>query len=90
MLKLRYQAKFKRDYKKISKRGCDVKFLKQVLELLCHEQTLPPKYRDHELIGIYKGYRECHINPDWLLIYRIDSDILTLSLIRTGTHSDLF
>ena len=90
MLKIRYSSKFKKDFKTIVKRGYDVKRLEKVLELLCKEQTLPQKYHDHALTGNYKDHRECHITPNWLLIYKIEKDIFTLSLTRTGTHSDLF
>ena len=72
------------------KRGYNPKHLETVLDILCTEQTLPPKYRDHSLSGNYEGHRECHITPDWLLIYKIEQNILTLTLTRTGTHSDLF
>ena len=68
----------------------DLSKLQKVIEILAEEKTLPAKYKDHSLTGIYQDFRECHILPDWLLIYRIDKDILTLVLSRTGTHSDLF
>ncbi len=90
MLDIRYSAKFKKDYKMILKRGYNPALLQEVLELLCAETALPPKYRDHALSGNYQGHRECHITPDWLLIYKIEHHILTLSLTRTGSHSDLF
>ncbi len=64
--------------------------MEAVLDLLCERQQLPPKYRNHTLTGNYEGHRECHITPDWLLIYKIEDDELLLSLTRTGTHSDLF
>lgn len=60
------------------------------MQILANGETLPPKYKDHELKGNYQGHRECHIEPDWLLIYKIENDILILTLTRTGTHSDLF
>lgn len=63
--------------------------LETVVELLLDGQTLPEKYRDHQLTGNWKGYRECHIEPDWLLVYKIYESKLILSLVRTGTHSDL-
>jgi mRNA interferase YafQ len=90
MLKVRYSAKFKKDFKMIQKQGNDVKLLQEIIVLLCAEKQLPPKNKDHFLSGDYAGYRECHITPDWLLIYKIEKDILTLSLTRTGSHSDLF
>lgn len=90
MLDVRYSAKFKKDYKAIIKRGYNPQLLEDVLTILCNEQPLPPKYKEHSLSGNYEGHRECHITPDWLLIYKIDKKILTLILTRTGTHSDLF
>ena len=90
MLKIRYSAKFKKDFKSIIKRGYDSKQLEETLNILCAGKPLPPKYRDHTLTGNYAGHRECHINPDWLLIYKIEHEILTLTLTRTGSHSDLF
>ena len=90
MLKIEYHNKFKKDYKQIIKRGYNVKDFETVVTLLANEKQLPEKYRDHELKGNYVGFRECHIAPDWLLIYRIDKNILTLTLVRTGTNSDLF
>ena len=90
MLKIRYSARFKRDYKVIVKRGYDVKLLEHLLRLLVNEQPLPPQYLNHPLSGNYAGHRECHISSDWLLIYKVENEILTLSLTRTGTHSDLY
>ena len=72
------------------KRGCKQEDFRKVIDILVANEPLPDKYHDHNLSGNYKGFRECHINPDWLLIYRTDNDVLTLTLIRTGTHSDLF
>lgn len=83
-------TQFKRDYKLAVKRGCDMSCLKEVVQLLADGVTLPPEYRDHSLGGNYTGYRECHIKPDWLLVYKITEEILILTLYRTGTHSDLF
>lgn len=90
MLDIRYSAKFKKDYKMLIRRGYNPLLLQDALEILCSEQPLPPKFKDHALTGNYEGHRECHITPDWLLIYKIEQKILTLSLTRTGTHSDLF
>jgi len=90
MLTINYSTRFKKDYKLVKKRGYDTSLLEEVLEILCAEQLLPQKYRDHALTGNYDGHRECHITPDWLLIYKIENDMLLLSLTRTGTHSDLF
>jgi len=90
MLKIRYSTRFKKDYKAIVKRGYDVLLLKKVINLLVQEKVLPQQNLDHPLLGDYARHRECHITPDWLLIYKIEKDIMTLSLTRTGTHSDLF
>ena len=90
MLKIRYSSQFKKDYKVAVKRGYNVKLLEDVLQFLVEEKPLPPKFLDHPLAGSYSGHRECHITPDWLLIYKIELVILTLSLTRIGTHSDLF
>ena len=90
MLKVRYSAKFKKDFKAIVKRGYDISLFEEVLVLLREGKTLPEKYCDHSLKGEYMGHRECHISPDWLLIYKVENDMITLSLTRTGTHSDLF
>ena len=90
MLRIRYSSKFKKDYKSIIKRGYNVKLLEEVLEYLCTENPLPEKYKDHLLVGNWGDHRECHILPDWLLIYKVEKDTLTLTLTRTGSHSDLF
>ena len=83
-------AQFKRDFKLAEKQGLDMTELAKVITILANGDKLPDKYRDHELQGNYKDYRECHIEPDWLLIYKISSNILVLSLVRTGSHSRLF
>ncbi len=90
MLTIRYQASFRKDYKKLVKRGYDTRLLAEVIGLLAAEKPLPEKYCDHSLRGRYAGFRECHIAPDWLLIYQIDGEELLLYLTRTGSHSDLF
>lgn len=92
MLKPEFTGRFKKDYKLALNRGFDADKLAAVVELLCREQTLPAVYRDHALTNSrnYKGMRECHIQPDWLLVYKIVQEKLILKLIRTGTHSDLF
>jgi len=90
MLKVRYSTKFKKDYKVIYKRGYDIKLFQEVVSMLCEEMQLPIKYKDHTLIGNWAEYRECHITADWLLVYKVESDILVLTLTRTGSHSDLF
>ena len=83
-------SRFKKDYKLVKKRGYNMDLLKEVIGMLANGETLPEKYRDHSLGGEYTGSRECHIESDWLLIYRIEKDLLVLGLTRTGTHSDLF
>ena len=74
----------------MKKRGCPMDELRRVIVLLMETGVLPVKYKPHKLTGNHKGQWECHIKPDWLLIYKIDKDVLILKLIRTGTHSDLF
>ena len=83
-------TQFKKDYKLAKKQGLRLGDLAGVISMLANGETLPEKYRDHELKGKYKGHRECHITPDWLLIYKIAEDVLILSLVRTGSHSKLF
>ena len=90
MLDIQYEKSFKKDYKRMLKRGCNPQNLQDVLSFLVNQQPLPEKYRDHNLSGNYAGYRECHIELDWLLIYKIFNDKLVLVLTRTGSHSDLF
>lgn len=83
-------SRFKRDFKNAKRRGYDISILKEVVDILAKGAELPEKYRDHSLSGEYANCRECHIQPDWLLIYRIERDMLILGLIRTGSHNDLF
>lgn len=90
MLELEYTTKFKKDYKRVKKQGRDLGVLVRTLEALQRCELLPPEMRDHELVGNYKGHRECHLSPDWLLIYRVDGVRLTLTATRTGSHSELF
>ncbi len=90
MYKLRPTAKFQKDLKRMQKRGYDLSLLADILKLLANGETLPAKNKDHNLSGNFTGCRECHIAPDWLLIYEISNDELILYLTRTGTHSDLF
>ncbi len=90
MLKIRRTTQFKKDYKKIIKQGLDENAFIVVLKLLCGETPLPQKYKDHPLQGNYKGYRDCHIEPDWVLIYKIEKEVSLITLQRTGSHSDLF
>ena len=84
------QSRFKKDVKLAEKRGKNIQKLKDILLELLNGNELDQKYKDHQLIGNYSNTRECHIEPDWLLIYRIDAEERILHLIRTGSHSDLF
>lgn len=90
MLEVFYSNQFKKDYKKAVKRHNDVEELFKVIELLKNQQPLPLEKRDHALTGDYSGYRECHVHPDFLLVYKVVDSQLQLYLYRTGTHSDLF
>ena len=90
MLSPQETTRFRRDLRRMRRRGKDVQKLQAVVRLLVHEQPLAPRYRDHPLVGDWLGYRDCHIEPDWLLIYKIDREKATLTLARTGTHSELF
>ena len=92
MLKLEFSSQFKRDYKLALKRGCNPAKLEEVVGILQAEKPLPEKYHDHDLTNSrnYKDMRECYIEPDWLLVYKVYRGTLILKLIRTGSHSDLF
>lgn len=90
MYKLRPTTKFQKDLKRAQNRGYDLSLLTEILKKLVNGEILPEKNRDHPLTGNYTGCRECHVAPDWLLIYEISHDELILYLTRTGTHSDLF
>ena len=90
MLELVTTGQFRKDYKRVKKRGYDMRLLEEVIDILLSEKPLEERYRDHGLAGNYVGFRECHILPDWLLIYAVDKKQLILTASRTGTHSDLF
>lgn len=90
MLTIKYHTMFKKDFKRIKKRGYDISRLEKIVELLANEVPLPEQFKDHNLSGNYNSFRECHIAPDWLLIYQVNNNELVLVLSRTGTHSDLF
>ena len=90
MLTIKYQTAFKKDYKRIKKRGYDIRLLEKVVDMLAAGKSLPAEYKDHSLSGDFSGCRECHISPDWLLVYEIIEKELLLYLMRTGTHSDIF
>lgn len=83
-------TKFQKDLKRIAKRGYNLSLIVNVIKILASGEGLPAKYKDHNLSGNYAGYKECHITPDWLLIYTLSENDLILYLTRTGTHSDLF
>ena len=85
-----FSNQFKRDLKLVRKQGKDESKLREVVAMLANGEPLPPKYKDHQLTGNYGACRECHIQPDWLLIYQIIEDDLILFLTRTGSHSELF
>ena len=89
-LEISLTSAFKRDYKLMKKKGMDISLLTEVITMLASGEPLPARYRDHERIGRWVGFRECHIQPNWLLVYRIENNLLVLTLSRTGTHSDLF
>lgn len=89
-LEVVWTTQFKKDYKRAKARKKNIEKLKFVVNQLAEEKELAPKYRDHSLVGKWISFRECHIEPDWLLVYRIENDTLVLTLARTGTHSDIF
>ena len=90
MYKVKFTTAFKKSYKLMKKRGLDLTLLENIVEELRQGNPLDEKYKDHLLKGEFVGFHECHIKPDWLLIYLIEDDILTLTLVNTGSHSDLF
>ena len=90
MYTIKDTTQFKKSYQLMVKRGLDISLLDRVIAKLKDGKELDPKYKDHALTGIYKGFRECHIKPDWLLIYFIENGTLTLTVVNTGSHSDLF
>ncbi|MDR1671257.1 MAG: type II toxin-antitoxin system YafQ family toxin [Alistipes sp.] len=90
MLEIDFTRLYLKDLKRIVRRNLPRHELDEVVGMLAEEQTLSPKFKDHALKGNWTGYRECHIRPDWLLVYRVERRVLTLVLVRTGTHSDIF
>ena len=90
MYNIRPTSKFQKDLKRAKRRGYDIALLTSIIKMLAAGEPLPAKNKDHDLSGDYVGCRECHITPDWLLIYEVDREDLILYLTRTGTHSDLF
>ncbi len=87
---VKYTSAFRKSYKLMKKRGLDISLLDNVIEQLSQGKVLAEQYRDHILKGEYAGFHECHIQPDWLLIYLVEKDILVLTMVNTGTHADLF
>lgn len=87
---IRNTTQFKKDYKLAKRRGMNITLLKDIVTKLANGEPLDARHKDHPLSGDWIGHRECHIQPDWLLVYRIENDILVLTLSRTGTYSDLF
>ncbi len=85
-----WTTQFKKDYKLAMKRHLNIDLLDDIIRMLSRGEMLPEKNKDHALSGNWEGHRECHILPDWLLIYRVEEELLILTLSRTGTHSDLF
>jgi mRNA interferase YafQ len=90
VLELETTARYRKDRRLMRKQGLDLSLLDAIIKKLQNEETLAPKHRDHPLQGNYTRHRECHITPDWLLIYRIDNDALILTAVRTGSHSELY
>lgn len=90
MLEIVMSNKFRHDLKLAAKRGYDLDLLDFVVTKLANREVLPGNFRDHGLTGQYAGFRECHLQPDWLLVYRVEEQALILFLSRTGTHADLF
>ena len=90
MYTVKFTSAFKKNYKLMKKRGMDISLLDDVIEELRRGKELDGKYKDHVLKGEYAGFQECHVKPDWLLIYLIENNILTLTLVNTGSHADLF
>ena len=90
MYEVKFTAAYKKSYKLMKKRGLDLSLLDAAVDTLRRGKQLDERYRDHALTGKLQGFRECHIRPDWLLIYMIEDDILTLTLVDTGSHADIF
>ncbi|OGQ74645.1 MAG: addiction module toxin RelE [Deltaproteobacteria bacterium RIFOXYA2_FULL_42_10] len=90
MLKIETTNQFERDYKRIEKQGKDINKLTAIMDTLAHQKPLDLRHRDHKLKGNYTEHRECHIEPDWLLIYKMDLKDRIITFVRTGSHADLF
>jgi mRNA interferase YafQ len=90
MYEVKPTSRFKRDLKYIERRGYDMRLLSALIQALASGEPLAEKHKDHALSGVWSKHRECHVTPDWLLLYKVEHDVLVLILTRTGTHSDLF
>ena len=90
MLKIMFTSRMKRDVKRMKRRGKDMEKLIAVIDTLARREPLPPRNRDHALTGNLSDFRECHVDPDWLLLYQVFEDRLILSAVATGTHAELF
>ena len=90
MYDIDYQSRFKKDIKRCEKQGLDIEKFKTLAGLLKNGLSLPKKYLDHPLSGNLSGYRDCHLEPDWLVIYKVDKKEKTITLVRTGSHAELF
>ena len=90
MYKIKFTTTYKKGYKLMKKRGLDISLLDEVVDILRQGKRLDEKYHDHALNGKFQGFRECNIKADWLLVYLIENDVLTLTLVDTGTHADIF
>lgn len=90
MYQVKFTTAFKKSYKLMQKRGLNISLLDEVIDLLRQGRQLDAKYKDHPLSGKFSGFRECHIKPDWLLVYLIENDVLVLTLVDTGSHADIF
>ena len=88
MYEVRPSKQFKKDLRLAEKRGFPIPLINSIIKMLAAGEPLPERYKDHALLGRWQGHRECHLMPDWLLIYKIENNILVLTLARTGTHSD--
>lgn len=87
---VKFTTQFKKDYKLAKRRGMNMDLLIKAIDLLANGESLPKKFHDHSLSGNWVGHRECHLQPDWLLVYYYEDDVLVLTLSRTGSHCDLF
>lgn len=88
--RVQWTSRFKKDYKLCISRGLNMSLIDDAIRILAEKGSLPAEYKEHNLTGDWQGFRECHIKPDWLMVYAVGNNTLTLTLSRTGTHSDLF